>query len=120
MSPHLVLKLKITRENSCHHQHRMAAIILRKGRVLSAAANSLKTHPKAPHKHHSSHAEYNCVKKVKNRKLLKGSTMIVYRETATGMPALAKPCPSCFDYIKSLGFKSIIYSTDVGFVSESL
>lgn len=120
MSPHFITKLKEIRTTSCHHQHRLSAIILRKGIVLSSATNSLKTDPKSPHKFLSSHAEYGACKKIRNKNLLIGATIMIYRENADGNLALARPCESCYSFLKKTGIKYMVYSTQNGFTTEKL
>lgn len=121
MSPNLVNKLKEVRQNSCHHQHQLSAIILRKGIPLSFGFNQLKTNPKSFHKYKSTHAEFSACMKVKNKSLLRGATMLIYRENAEGALAMARPCDSCLTMIKLYKFKTIIYSSpDGSFVKEFL
>jgi pyrimidine deaminase RibD-like protein len=120
MTDYLINKLKITRTLSCHHQHNLSAIILRKGKILSAAANNLKTDPKSPHFFKSTHAEFAACKKIKNKELLNGATILIYRENADGKQALARPCESCLNYLEKMKIKYMIYSTKVGFIREKL
>lgn len=120
MTNRLISKLKEIRTTSHHHQHNLSAIILRKGRILSAAANNLKTDPKSPHRFSSIHAEYNACKKIKNKELLNGATILIYRENADGNTALSRPCESCLKYLQKFKIKYIIYSTSSGFTTEKI
>lgn len=123
MSPHILSKLKSIRTQACHDQHRLSAIILRKGILISSGFNNqTKTHPaiKKYNEHQTIHAEFSACMKVKNKKLLNGATMIIYRESADGEPALARPCSSCYSFLKNMGIKNITYSTPLGFTTEKL
>ena len=41
---------------------------------------------------------------------LNGAVAYVYRETADGMPALARPCPWCWLELEKAGIKKIFYT----------
>jgi len=111
--------------NSNHHAARVGAIIMVKGCQISRACNQKdKTHPYLKKfgffYNQSLHAEMVAIFKVKNKELLKGATMVVYRETKNGHLAMSKPCAICHRLIKEYGFKKIIYSTAEGFVEENI
>lgn len=119
MSPNIIKKLKLLRQKSNHHSQKMAAIIIKRGRILGVGFNTLKTHPASPHFFKSSHAEFNCINKVKNKGLLKGATIIIYREDASGDMVLAKPCKSCQKLLNRFGISKIVYSNNGCFIFEN-
>lgn len=113
MSPNIIKKLKLLRKKSNHHSQKMAAIIIKRGRIIGWGSNSLKTHPASLSEWKSSHAEFRAVNSVKNKKLLEGSTIIVYREDALGNMVCAEPCKSCQRLLTQFRITKIIF-TDSG------
>lgn len=120
MSPNIIKKLKLLRKKSNHHSQKMGAIITKKGIPIGWGWNVLKTHTKSQHGFKSQHAEFRAVRSVKNKALLKGSTIIVYREDASGNMVLAKPCESCRKLLLSCSVNVIIYSDTNQFITEKL
>lgn len=94
---------------SDHHQHKMAAVVVRKNKVVSVGWNSLKTHPKSPHAHKTQHAEFSAIKQLSPEQL-EGATIFVYRAHADGSLANARPCQSCLRLIIEVGIRKIIYT----------
>ena len=67
------------------------------------------------------HAEMDAlIPLIKNKTFLANSTVYVYREHKDGNVAMARPCPRCFQLIKSCGIKKIKYTTEEGYASESI
>lgn len=98
-------------EYSDHHQHKMAALIIKKNKLLSLGYNQLKTHPKSPHFFRSTHAEFACIKQL-SLEQLRGSTILVYREQRDGTLANARPCESCLKLIIQSGIKKIVFTNE--------
>ena len=48
------------------------------------------------------------------------STLYVYRELANGHKAMARPCPACMRYIREMGIKHIVYTTNDGVAEERI
>ena len=118
--PFRVAKAALGRAN--HEDFPMVAVIVRKGKILSVGTNhQTRTHPVL---HFSGwgikriHAEFSAISKVKNRSLLKGCTIYIYREYRNGNPAPSKPCQMCQEYLKSFGIKTMSYPTENGFITE--
>jgi hypothetical protein len=65
-----------------------------------------------------SYAEVAAILKVRNKKLLKGSTIYVGRTFKSGHNAIARPCPACMQAIIDHGIKEIVYTTDDGLAVE--
>lgn len=122
MAPNLVNKLKRLRNQSDHHQHKLSAVLMYKGRPLSFGFNSLKTDPKIQKysKVKAMHAEMSAVFRVKNKEMLKDCTIVVYREDRHGNPVLARPCSVCETMLKDYGIKHIMYSSKEGWIEECL
>lgn len=123
MAPNLVKKLQLLRNKSNHHQHRLSAVLLLRGRPISFGVNdSKRTHPKI--KRWSDvktiHAEMSAIFRVKDTEILKNCTMVVYREDRYNNPANARPCSVCEAMLRDYGIKHIMYSTKDGWVEEEL
>lgn len=119
MSPNIIKKLKLLRKKSNHHSQKMGAIITKKGIPIGWGWNSLKTHPKSLHLFRSCHAEFKAVRSVKNKELLKGATIIIYREDASGAMVCAKPCKSCQTLLNRSGIARVIYSDNGCFIVQN-
>lgn len=90
-------------QKSTHAQHKMAAVVIRGGQVVAAAANSGAW---------KRHAERRCLKH--------GVTgdMIVIARAGGGM---SRPCPLCMAAIRASGIREIVYSGwDKKLVKESV
>lgn len=107
-------------ELSQHPHHKMAAVIVKKGKVRSFGINKLSTHPKALTPFKTIHCEFHAIL---NSKLddFSGCEIYVYRETkGKGNLATAKPCFHCRKMLKDLNFKIIHFSDYSGFKSEAV
>ena len=115
------------------HKHHIGCIAVLKNRVVSASANKLKTHPiQAEYDRfryevdsdlmnmHSLHAEIACLNMIKQDINYKDLELYIVRLRKNGEYGLARPCPSCFQYILQKGIWRINYSTNHGFASEIL
>lgn len=123
MEEHLISKLKTVREKANHTQHKLSAVILKKGRPISFGFNDQKkTDPKirqwSPVK--TLHAEAHACFRVRHKFDFTGCTMVVYREDREGNPTLARPCEVCLKMLKDFKFRFIVYSTPEGFKEEKL
>lgn len=94
---------------SDHHQHKIGAIVVNNGKILSTGFNKMKTHPLSPHPFKSCHAEFMAIKYL-SQKDLKNATIYVLRKSRDGKYANAKPCFSCRKLIEDSGIKKIIYT----------
>lgn len=105
------------------HKFKIGAVIVRKGRILSSGCNqAFKTHTyindHGEDFNKTVHAEICAIFRLKNRELLRGSTIVVYREKKDGSFARARPCPMCFELIRKYGIKKMQYTTDAGIEEE--
>lgn len=88
------------------------------GKTIFRGHNRKKTHTKFanPNKHvrTSLHAELDCLIKATNdlfpTVLSVHGDMYIFRETADGKPALARPCEHCMKFLKKAGVDSVTYS----------
>lgn len=117
MLPELFKQARETSYNSDHYEFKVGAAIFKQGKLLSHACNTSKSHPKMIRfgNYVTSHAEFNAVSKIKNKDILKGTTIVVYREDKNGEIAMSKPCEMCGPMLKSYGIKKVIYTTRDGF-----
>jgi deoxycytidylate deaminase len=96
---------------SNHHQHKMACLLVRGGRIIGRGYNMVKSHPDSPHKcfkqiHAEFHAVLNAGYDVEN------ATAYIFREKKDGTLALARPCRHCMVFLIKNGVKEIVYSFD--------
>ena len=98
----------------------MAKITDKSGMVLSVGHSSyVKTHPLQKKvaqkvglpKKEFLHAEVMAIVRLRPEHRHKAHTITVYRFTADGRPALAKPCPVCQSMIEAAGIKHVYYTT---------
>lgn len=115
--PELFRQAKEISYNSDHYEFKIGAAIFKQGKLISHASNSQKSHPKMIRygNYVTSHAEFNAISKIKNKDILKGTTIVVYREDKNGDIAMSKPCEMCEPMLKALGVKKVIYTTREGF-----
>ena len=88
------------------------------GNRLTAAFNIQRTHPKAKKygaRFSHIHAEQQAILNTPFY-----GNVYVYRETAHGHIAMARPCKSCLEMLKDHGVKFAYYTTANGYVKERL
>lgn len=113
---------------------RHAAIIIRGGKIIGFGVNTLKVHPMVlepvlrgqsnrlvtvnlignPNVLLTLHAEMVAIRSVRNKELLRGSTIFVGRYSKFHGEMLSCPCESCEYYLKKYGIKRAVYSTNSG------
>lgn len=95
-------------------EQKVGAVIV-VGKSILTGYNQVKTHPEFAnpdvHVKTSLHAELACLVGSKRGVAFDKARVFVYRETADGSPALARPCEQCMKFIKELGVKEIYYTT---------
>lgn len=100
-------KIALTSE----YRFRMAALIVKSGRVLGGDTNSPKITPDTPPKRVSTHAETRALKGVKYPE---GATMYIARLSSDGSTALSKPCVWCLGQIIDAGISKVVYTDNYG------
>lgn len=101
---------------SDHRNHKLGSVIVRGSKIISVATNKVKTHPKSTHPYFSLHCEMAAILLAKQD--LHGCEIYVYRETKSGIPAMARPCVYCLPFIKESGIKQVHYSVNGNYKTE--
>lgn len=97
--------------NSIHHQ-RVGAVVVNKSAILATGYNQvrhLKVGKRYTNFECSLHAERDACRKL-DKSLLKGATIVVYRQLKNGTPAEAFPCDQCLWMLQELGVRRVISS----------
>ena len=102
--------------SSEHPIHRLGAVLLQGGNLISSGHNKNRTHPKSPHKF-CIHAEVDVL--LQNRfGLLEGLTMYVVRITRGGQWATSKPCGKCWIMMREYGVEKVVYIDENGHIKK--
>jgi len=104
-------------EHSDHRQHLIGAVILIKNKPVGVGFNQMKTHPKAGIKR--IHAELAAIISIRNKNLLRGSSILIVRKSRSGKIGLARPCANCQKILAQYGIKRYVYSTSDGYRVEN-
>lgn len=109
LAPEFRLARNASKFSDCHHK--MGAVIVDK-RPISVGYNRKRTHPifSDGEKWFTCHAEMSAV--LKSDGHLTGCSVYVYRESAKGLPALARPCNKCLEILIEAGIKRVIFTTN--------
>jgi tRNA(Arg) A34 adenosine deaminase TadA len=91
------------------YRFRMAAMIVKSGRVLGGDTNLNRITPDTPPNRVSTHAEIRVLKNTKNTK---GATLYVARLKSQDEYGLAKPCVWCLNQILDAGISRVVFSTN--------
>lgn len=91
------------------YRFRMAALLVKSGRVLGGDVNVPKITPSTPPNRVSTHAEIRVLKNTRNTR---GATLYVARLRSKDIPALAKPCSWCMQEIIDAGISKIVFTTN--------
>lgn len=103
---------------SNHGHHKLGSVIVRGSKIISVGTNKIKTHPRSTHPFHSLHSEMAAVLLAKQD--LTNCEIYVYRETKSGIPAMARPCIYCLPFIKEAGIKEVHYSITGNYKTEKI
>ena len=97
---------------------RIGAIIFKGNSILGEGNNSIRSCSKIKNKYkrfiQSLHAEQHAIISVKNRKKIRGASILIIRINNNGELRMARPCDMCMGFIKYVGIKNIYYSTNSG------
>lgn len=85
--------------------------VISKKTPLSVGFNILTPHPKFID--FTTHAEMKAILNLGMFRDINGCDIYVYRETDDGIPALARPCDSCYNILRMYGIKKIYYTIRV-------
>lgn len=106
-------KIALTSE----YRFRMAALLVKSGRVLGGDVNVPRITPDTPPNRCSTHAEIRVLKSVSSN--ADGATIYVARLVKTGdNTAMAKPCVWCMEHILDHGISRVVFTKDDGKASS--
>lgn len=94
---------------SNHHQHKLGCVLVKKNRIVGVGFNKIRTHTKSVAEYNMLHAEISALFSAQDAE---DCIAYVYRETKTGIRALAKPCEGCHKALKLAGVKTVYYTSD--------
>lgn len=100
-------------------QHKVGAVIVKGGRILSTGFNSIRWNKKL--QKNNIHAEESAiVKLLTERRIhdLVGADIYVTRFTKGGRVGMARPCGNCNRLIATCGIRRVYYTTDDGNVLD--
>ena len=86
-------------------------------RVISFAPNKFRNNPLVDSANATVHAEIAAIKAA-GGKDLRGVTIYIARMAKNGNTAMARPCSNCMKAIASEGIREIVYTNDIGGISE--
>ena len=89
------------------YRFRMAALLVKSGRVLGGDVNIPRITPDTPPNRCSTHAEIRVIKNTKNTD---GATMYIARLLLNNHTAMAKPCVWCLEHIIKAGISRVVYT----------
>lgn len=90
------------------YRFRMAALVVKSGRVLSGDVNIPKISPSTPPERVTTHAE---IRALKNSSTTKGVTIYVARLDKLDRPTMAKPCGWCMQVMLESSVHRVVYTT---------
>lgn len=99
----------------CTHYHQ--ALIIKGNKILASAHNSMGSRSRGSgYNDNTIHAEVAVVKSLGDISLLRGATLIVYRNNAIGELRNSKPCHDCQCFlnkcIDKYGLRKVLYSVE--------
>lgn len=92
---------------SSDYKFRMAAIVVKSGRVLSISTNYHKRSRTTPPNRWSTHAE---IRALRNASDTKDSTLYIARLAKDGSYATARPCAWCMEHIITAKINRVVYT----------
>lgn len=92
------------------YRFRMAALLVKSGRVLGGDVNVPRITPDTPPKRCSTHAEIRVLKSTNTS--VYGSTMYIARLISNDRTAMAKPCVWCLEHIINYGISRVVFTCD--------
>ena len=105
---------------STHPKYRMSCILVRGGRIISFGINKIGSPPPYVEKTYSNmglHAEVDCLAGI-SKKSARGSTIYICGETFKGNHILTQSCHSCYNFLKTMNVKRMVYEERTGDLRE--
>jgi tRNA(Arg) A34 adenosine deaminase TadA len=100
---------------SSSYKFRMAAMIVKSGRVLSINTNLNKRSPTTPPNRWSTHAE---IRALRSASETKDTTLYIARIAKNGDYACAKPCAWCMEHILTAKVDRVVFTVNNDFSSS--
>lgn len=88
---------------------KMAAMVVKSGRVLSITTNINKRSPTTPPNRWSTHAEIRALRSATDTK---NATLYIARLSKNGSYATAKPCAWCMEHILTAKIDRVVFTID--------
>lgn len=106
--------IELAKKSTFRSKH--GAVISYDDHIIGSGFNVNLTHPmiKQFNEFKTLHAEMVAILRVKNKKLLKKSTLYVTRLGNDDELMMSKPCKICTDIMKSFGVRDVCYSDGEG------
>lgn len=123
MLPNIFRTAKQASIHSDHPRFKLGAAVYKKNRSLGVGFNQItKKHPISANLNPdiTIHAEMAALLACRHKHDLTGATIVVYRESTDGLPAMSRPCSICRAVLISFGIKEMIYTTKNGWAKEVL
>lgn len=104
--------IELARRSTFRTRH--GAVIVHEGEIIGSGFNINLSHPMVQvyNQHKTLHAEMVAILRVKNKRLLKDSSIYVARINGFGDRMMSKPCPTCMELIRNTWKIKNIYYTD--------
>jgi len=115
------------------YRFHIGCVAVYQGKIIGTGFNTNRSHPlqkqfnsyrefdlTSKRIDHKLHAEIHCLIQIKDMNIDFSKVHIfIYRKLKSRDHGLARPCPACMNMIKSMGIKSIYYTTDDGYIHEN-
>lgn len=111
-------KARLEAKKSNMERYQIGCVCFKGKRIISYGFNQVRSTSRIPNKYkkfpNSLHAEQHAIMKIRNKEILKGSSILVVRVNRSGEFLMAKPCENCLNTIRFFGIKEIFYSNEDG------
>lgn len=122
-------KARQTANISDYYKTHIGCVAVYQGDIIGIGCNCNKTHPtqKFYNKYRKPsdsmlpklHAEISCINSIKNLDVNFAKVKLyIYRIRKDQPYGMARPCPSCTNFITNLGIKHIYYTSNDGYIYE--
>lgn len=112
---HIGRAINVAEHNA--YRWKLGAVVANGNRVVSLAPNKYRNNPQVDSDNATVHAEVAAIKAAGNKDL-KGLTIYIARVAKSGKTAMARPCSNCMKVIVAEGIREIVYTNDIGGISE--
>lgn len=89
--------------------------LLRRNKIISVGLNKTeKSHPKAGGDFRRIHSEFDAIRRIKDKSILRRCRLVNVRVNKHGHILLAKPCSLCEVLIRAFDIRRVVYTTGEG------